>query len=59
MTNPDWDAIDEAIARGGQVQRDEAAGKIRYIPVLAFDARELLRKFSDAACAAHNAYQQG
>ena len=45
--------------RAGQVQRDEDTGKIRYVPVIGFDDKDLLHRFNDAAVAALDAYQPG
>ena len=45
-------------ACGGQVQ-SEATGKVRYVQVVAFDERELPRRFSDAACVALDTHTPG
>jgi hypothetical protein len=47
------------IDKAGQAVLDEASGKPRYFPVLAFDDVETLRRFSDAACTALDACQPG
>ena len=46
------------IDKAGPALRDDN-GKIRYQAVLAFDDREILRRFSDAACAALDVYPPG
>ena len=45
--------------REGVPLRDESTGKIRYVSFAAFDDKDLLHRFSDAACAALDAYQPG
>ena len=45
--------------RAGQVQRDEQTGKVRYVPVIVFDDKNLLHRFSDAAARALDLYAHG
>jgi hypothetical protein len=45
--------------REGIPMRDESTGKIRYVSFAAFDDKDLLRRFSDAACAALDVYAPG
>ena len=45
--------------REGVPLRDEATGKIRYVSFAAFDDKDLLRRFSDAAVAALDPYPPG
>ena len=47
------------IDRGGHALRDESTGKIRYAPVVGFDDKEVLHRFSDAAIAALDVYRPG
>ena len=45
--------------RDGVPLRDESTGKVRYVSFASFDDKDLLRRFSDAACAALDLYQPG
>lgn len=44
--------------RDGAALRDDS-GKVRYVAFASFDDRDTLRRVSDAACAALDAYQPG
>jgi hypothetical protein len=43
----------------GKPLRDKSTGKIRYVAACAFDDRDLLMRFSDAAAAALDHYSPG
>lgn len=60
QTNSRWVQLPSKplIDKAGLALREDS-GKIRYAPVIAFDHRELLRRFSDAACQALDAYYPG
>jgi hypothetical protein len=45
--------------KDGELVRDPDTGKVRYEAILAFDDQAILRRFSDAAVAAIEAYDAG
>ena len=45
--------------KDGELVRDPDTGKVRYEPVLGFDSKDILGRFSDAAVAAIEAYDAG
>ncbi len=45
--------------KDGEPLRDVDSGKVKYQPIIGFDGANLLRRFSDAACAALDVYSPG